>query len=164
MTIIRRGQSAGRGGRRSATANTAAEISAPRGRSRVACRHGRATGRGSGGPLRKRSRGTIAEICALRGRPGGDVTVDERRGGGCRPPPRTRPRDGHGDRCPTQKAAADDVAGPPWQTPPLADGRAGVSPWMSGREGRGTETRRCGRAPRDVCGGTSLRMPRDGRG
>ena len=85
------------------------------------CRHGQVSGRRSGGPPPRQMSALRADSC------GGTSLRTSDGEGGARP------------------VAADNAAGRPRQTSPRADGRAGVSPGASGKEGRGgAEARRCG--------------------
>ena len=111
--------------RRGQDRETATTIGAQRGRPCGTCRCGRAAGRGSGGPSPRRtsapradSRGgtsprtssgegeqrsaAAADISAPREQPRGNITMDERRGGG------------------SAAAPVDDAAGRPWRTSPRA--------------------------------------------
>ena len=116
---------------------TAAEISAPRGRSCGVCRRGRAAGRGSGGPL--------PHTQPRDGR--GDERPARTAGGGTS----ARTSDGEGAAWP---AAADAAAGRPRRSAPRAVGRAGcVAADERQGAGAGAEARRCGCAPRTAAGG-----------
>ena len=105
MTLIRCGQSAGRGSEGSPP-RTRPWRPAPRADGRAGlCRRGRAAGRGSGGPLpQTRPRDGRGDKhparTAGRGRQRGRATGSGQRG----PPPQKRPMDGRCDRCPTWTA------------------------------------------------------------
>ena len=97
----------------------------------------RSTLRANGrGGRRCGGRGTAAAIVLSRGY----VAADKRGGGG-----------------------VDGAAGWPRRLAPCADGHGLCRHGQAGRRGVGAEARRRGRASR-VCGGTSLRRPRDDRG